>query len=187
MIKTILIGVILIGAACVQAQNVPSTTPSMEQVGQEGEKKVGNEKTKIKKTAEERATLQTEKIKSACGDISADQEAKIKAIFLARATKVDEFKASGASKDNKKDVLRPMFRKSNEELKIVLSAAQFEKVVKNRKSNKNNKGKNRGNKPQKDKDKSDKNSDNDSDDDDDNDENDGKEEKENKNKSNKNR
>ncbi len=178
MIKSILTSTLLAGTLLINAQNLPTTAPSAEQVGQETDKNINTEK--VKKTPEEKATLQTEKLKSACGDITAEQEAKIKAIFLARATKIAALKANSNNKLSRKEEIKPIFAQSNQELKAILTVAQFEKLKSMRKNNreklKNNKGKVRGNT----KDKKNDDDDNNDDDDDNEKEDDKKETKENK-------
>lgn len=128
MNKLILTGSVLLASIVVNAQDLPSTPSAPSLPTATEAPKSGDMVTSLKKTAEERATALTGQVKAACGDLTADQEAKVKAIFLSRAQKVDEIKATNSSKEDRKDALKPLFAQSREELKNVLTAAQFEKM-----------------------------------------------------------
>ncbi len=151
MKKIILIGSILLSSLFVQAQNSTENDKS--------EKSNQEENKKPKKTPEERAIILTERLKTTCGDLTPDQEAKVKAIFLKRAQQVDEIKSSGVSKNKRKEQMKPIFAQSKEELKAVLTLAQIEKIKnakeewKKGKNNKNKKENDKNEKIDKDEDK----------------------------------
>ncbi|TAG57265.1 MAG: hypothetical protein EAZ27_03140 [Cytophagales bacterium] len=164
MKKIILTGSMVLVSILTYSQDLPNSNKSQEiitSLEKESDNKQDEGKKefkKVKKTPEERANFLTENVKTACGDISAEQETKIRAIFLERAQKVDAIKSS--SQANKKEALKPLFQKSKQDLKAILTEAQFEKFKTYRKNRKENRNKNSN--------KEDSNVDDDKDDNDDN-------------------
>jgi periplasmic protein CpxP/Spy len=90
----------------------------------------------IKKTPAERSEAVTKKLTEKLS-LTADQQPKVKAIILERATKADEVRNKyNGNKEAAKAELKPIFKDANLKLQSVLTPEQFAKLKEVRKENK---------------------------------------------------